>query len=65
MFNLQQRGDKAHFKFKINFKLNDKGTIIVFFESNTPVEVYLSTDKTKPDKYSCQKRLTQTGKFVP
>ena len=39
--------------------------MLVAFESSTPVEVYLSTERTKPAKDQCQKAITKTSKFTP
>jgi hypothetical protein len=53
LFKLEEKGRKAHFAFPMNFDLHPKGTILVVFESSTPVEVYLSSDKRKPDRDFC------------
>ena len=65
IFNLEDRGFKAHFAFQINYELNPKGSMLVSFDSNTPIEVYMSTQKTKPDRDHCQKILLKSSKFTP
>lgn len=65
IFNLEDRGCKAHFAFQINYELNPKGSMLVAFDSSTPVEVYISTERTKPDRDHCQKIILRTTKFTP
>ena len=65
LFQLTDRYCKIHFAFGVDFDVNPKGTVVVTFEANSPVEVYLSTQVTKPDKQRCQKALLSSGKFTP
>lgn len=65
LFKLSDRYCKIHFAFCVDFEVNPKGTVSVTFESSSPVEVYLSTEATKPDKQRCQKALASSGKFTP
>lgn len=53
LFQLADRFHKTHYAFCVDFQSNPKGTVVVTFESSTPVEIYLSNESTKPDKHLC------------
>ena len=47
-FALPEKGTECYYSFTVNFDLNTKGTVKIFFESKKPVRVFVSDTRKKP-----------------
>lgn len=68
VFALPAAGTECYFSFTVNFDLNQRGTIRVFFESNKSVRVFISDKYKKPQAANAERMFEQSDephKFVP
>ena len=55
LFSLPEAKTESYYQFTVNFDLNTKGTLRIFFESKKPVRVFVSDSIKKPSANSCDK----------
>ena len=68
VFALPEANTECYFAFTVNFDLNPRGTIRVFFESKKRVRVFISDKYKKPQAANAEKIFEQSAephKFVP
>ena len=59
IFALPDAKTECYFQFTINFDLNPKGTVLVNFECQKPVRIFISDNVKKPSAGNCDKTILQ------
>ena len=68
VFALPKASTECYFSFTVNFDLNAKGTIKIFFESKKKVRVFISDQFKKPQVSNCDRILElqdEPHKYTP